>query len=151
MIVGLELIERHGWVFMMGSFWAYCIRWRLRVVRRGLADAAFRRLIRTILLAGSIPWLIMGAGLESDRALLLFDFLKPSRSPFVTAFFLVAYGELCAMAAWVLLGRGANTLAKYPGWSGTEIVQPGAVRLFVSFFLTVALAGLTMLALGGIK
>lgn len=103
----------------------------------------YYRLIKGWLFWGNIPWVVMGFGCMFD-GLTVFDYVRPrDGNPFVLAFYGILFVLWLFGFWWVILGGGAERLARckfLPG-TGWLLSNPLHIKLLVCLSLAGGIAG----------
>lgn len=135
------LVFRHAWILFVliecvnGAIW-----WRRaqpKINENPALEPGYRRLVRSWLIYGNFPWLVMGVGIVFGGVPSVFHYFNPRNGPFVIAFWLTVVTLWIATFYWLFFRDGAEDLIAHPGLLSFPIQRPWAVKLF---FLA-ALAG----------
>lgn len=135
----LLLIFKHAWFLFLvvhcanGAIW--WSRARPYIAQNPALEPGYRKLIRGWLIYGSVPWLIMGAGILSGNVHSIFHYFNPRNGAFVIAYYVsvVALWVLCFY--WLFFRRGAEELIAHPGMLNLPSQNPIWVKAF--FLLSV--------------
>jgi hypothetical protein len=126
------LFDRHIWLLFLLVTAANAALMFARARRRqGTAadELGPMPLIRGFLLWTSLPWLVMGAGLELGGVASAGAFVRADSDPYVFAFFAVIVGELALGTYWLFARGGAERLAAYPWLFRGNVESPATVKL----------------------
>jgi hypothetical protein len=139
----LPVVFRHAWVLFIlfqcvqGAIW-----WRRaqpRIAQNPELREGYCRLIRSWLIYGNLPWLVMGAGILSGAVPSTMHYFNPRNGPFVIAFYVTVVALWIATFNWMFFHGGAEALVKYPGLLNLP-KRPWAVKAVKVYFL-LCLAG----------
>ena len=97
----------------------------------------YRRYFLGVAVFLTLPWLIMGVGIEVGGVPNLFGFLSlRDRNPYVIAFHAALTAMLVLTCYWVFLRRGAEFLVEHPGLTGRRSpTSIAGIRAFWAFML----------------
>jgi hypothetical protein len=145
--IELPAAARHVWIAFLavnsanaGIGW---LRGRKHRQRDPSLSEGYRTLALGELFWGSIPWLVMGAGLEVG-GLTPERYFDPTRGdPWVSAWFASVIGLWLVSGYWTFLRGGAEQLVRHPGFIRGEPSVAGIQLLWC------AVAGSGALALAG--
>lgn len=86
---------------------------------------------RRLVLVGSIPWLVMGAGSTLGGVPNMLYYFRPQdRNPWVLAWFGSMFAIWVAVSYWIFLRGGAESLAAHPQAFQPPISDPRKVKGF---------------------
>jgi hypothetical protein len=117
-----------------GAVWWY--RGRRKMAENPSLTPGYRRLVRSWLIYGNLPWLVMGAGILFGSVSSSLQYFNPRNGPFVIAFDLTTVALWIAAFYWLLFRGGAEDLARHPGLLRSS--DPRAVK---AFFLLASAGG----------
>jgi len=78
-------------------------------------EPGYRKLVRGWLIYGSVPWLIMGAGILAGSVPSTVYYLNPRNGPFVIAFYTSVIALWVLSFYWLFFRGGAEELIAHPG------------------------------------
>ena len=141
---------RHAWLVLtvFGTI-NLVVLWRNlrgRIAQRPDLAQGYRRYFLAAAIFFTLPWLLMGVGIEVGGVPNLFGFLSlRDRNPYVIAFYATLTVMLLLACYWVLLRRGAEFLVEHPGLSGRNMPQSTAgIRVFRALMLAFWFVMLTL-------
>ena len=89
----------------------------------------YRGLFRWYLFWTHLPWVLMGIGIMAGKVSNIFEYLIPPAGNMWVLYWWAAIGLIMfAGTCWILLGRGAETLAAYPGLPMVPGLAPRQLR-----------------------
>jgi hypothetical protein len=103
-------------------------------------------LVRGLLLWTSLPWLVMGVGLELGGVASAGAFVQATSDPYVQAFFAVIIAELALGTYWLFARGGAERIAAYPWLFRGNVDSPGTVKLVWVGCVAAAVISLAVMA-----
>ena len=141
---------RHLWLLFVGVALLNAVllwlQFRQRSAERPDLAAGYRRYLTGYALGLSLPWLVMGYGIEVGGVPQMFSFLqRPDSNPYVMAFHAVITVELVLLCAWVFLYGGAEFLLSHPGTLGRN--NPKTATMIRISFALILLGWVVMLTL----
>lgn len=149
------LIFRHAWLLFVlvqsanGAIWWH--RAQPRIAADPSLEPGYRRLVRSWIIYGNLPWLVMGAGILSGQVPSVFHYFNPRNGPFVIAFYASVVALWIATSYWLFFRGGAEELIKYPGLLNLPVQRPWAVKVLYLLCLAGGILGLSMMVLGNIQ
>jgi hypothetical protein len=109
----------------------------------------YRQLFLGILFFGSLPWLVMGAGIEVGGVSSVFSYLHPSdENPFVLAFLAIVFLWWALGLYWLFASKGAEFLIDHPGFLQRNATNPTRIKLFYCLGIAVGIIALIMASTG---
>jgi len=89
----------------------------------------YRGLFRWYLFWTNLPWVLMGIGIMAGKVSNIFEYLIPPAGNMWVLYWWAAIGLIMfAGTCWILLGRGAETLAAHPGLPMVPRLAPRQLR-----------------------
>ncbi len=133
----LPLVFRHAWLFFIaitcanGAIW-----WRRaqpRIAKNPALREGYQRLIKSWLIYGNLPWLVMGAGILSGAVPSPLHYLNPRNGAFVIAFWATVVALWIASFHWLFFRQGAETLLEHPGLFNfpARLSRPWVVKVYL--------------------
>ena len=148
------LSSPHVWALFLAIYVIWiCLLWfgaRARIRQQPNLAPGYRKLTIALLLGGSLPWLIMGAGTEFGGIPGLLPFLRPREgNPFVLAWLASIVAIWVWLFYWVVIRRGAEFLVKHPGFFEASVeLTPTTIRVLVCQMILGGVAGALMMFWG---
>lgn len=132
----LLLVFRHAWLLFIavtcvnGAVW-----WRRaqpRIAKTPALREGYRRLIKSWLIFGNLPWLVMGAGILSGAVPSTMHYFNPRNGAFVIAFYATVVALWIATFHWLFFRQGAETLLAHPGLFNlpASLSRPWVVKVY---------------------
>jgi len=150
-------------VFMLRYFWLVAMflsvlnaviiwaRCRSHMERDPSLRPGYVRMFRWFLVAGNIPWIVMGLGVLVGGEPTVFSFLHPrSGDPWAIAFVVTLYALWGLLFYWVVIGDGAAQLAQHPGFFTPQIRSAVVIKVFVAVLIGIVATGFTVMLLGNL-
>jgi len=153
--IPIVLVFRHVWILFVvitcanGAIWWR--RARALIAEDPTLESGYRRLVRSWLVYGNIPWLVMGAGILFGGVPSVFHYFNPRNGPFVVAFYVTVVALWIATFHWLFFRGGAEDLIAYPGLLNLPVQRPWAVKVFFLLAVTGGVLGLLVMILGDIQ
>ncbi len=124
----------HFWLLGVLTNVANAAIWWLRGKKERERDPSltdsYRSLCLGLLVFGSVPWIVMGAGIVFGGVPSVFHYLNPKTSnPFIGAFFLCWVVLAVLGTYWLLARGGAELLARHPGLFQRHMSNPSDIKL----------------------
>ena len=146
---------RHVWlVFVVVTVAnALILRLRSRPHIRECPELApgYQRLFTGVLFWGSLPWLVMGIGIELGGVHSIFLYFRPrDGNPFVLAWFSVVVALWLTGFYWIFARRGAEFLIEHPGLLSGDPKSPARIRFFYCLMVAGGIVGLLFMLLSDI-
>ena len=91
-------------------------------------EPGYRRLIRSGLIYGNLPWLVMGAGFLFGSISSVGQSFSLRNGPFVIAFHLTLVALWIDAFRWIFFRGGAEDLVKHPGILNHPVKDPRVVK-----------------------
>jgi hypothetical protein len=151
----IVMVFRHAWILFVvitcanGGIWWYRAQPRIAEDRR--LESGYRRLVRSWLIYGNLPWLVMGAGILFGGVPSVFHYFNPRNGPFVIAFYITIVALWIATFYWLFFRGGAEDLIAHPGLLNLAVQRPWAVKTFFVLALTGGVLGLLAMIFGNIQ
>lgn len=148
------LISRYAWLIFVfvtcanGAAWWY--RGRQNMAANPELKSGYSKLVRSWLIYGNIPWLVMGAGIEFGSVRSILHYLNPRGGSFVIAFYLTVVALWIATFNWLFFRGGAEALVVHPGLLNFPLKEPRAVKVIFLLMLGGGIFGLVMMLLGDV-
>jgi hypothetical protein len=144
-----SIVFRHGWLLLSVVTSVNVLWWAARAAHGAERERPLARrnpiLTASCLALGNLPWVIMGIGVETGRVPTVMHFMNPRHGAFVLAFWGVMVLLLFALAYWVLLGTGVETLVREIGVARSAEVAPKTVKTVVCLVLLAGVVALLSL------
>ena len=100
------------------------------------------KLLRGYFMGMSIPWLIMGLGLQSGRVSRLVDYFSLSDGkPAVWAWWLSIWSLMVFYSYWLFARNGAELLTQYPGLLRGQSRNPTMIKVMWSVSVVAGVIG----------
>ena len=151
----LILIFRQAWLLFV---FVHCINgvvwWRRaqpRIAENPALEQGYRRLIKSWLIYGNLPWLVMGAGILSGAVPSTLSYFNPRNGPFVIAFYVTVVALWIATFYWLFFRGGAEDLLVYPGLLNLPVARPWVVKVYFLLCLAGGIVGLLWMIFGDIQ
>jgi hypothetical protein len=146
---------RHGWLLLLASniVNALMLKYRSRSLIRQKPElaAGYRLLFKGVLFWGSLPWLVMGIGIELGSVHSVFSYFRPrERNPFVLVWFAVVVAVWILGFRWLFARRGAEFLIEHPGLLRGLPQNPTIIRAFYCLVVAVGFAALVCMFIGDV-
>ena len=150
----LPVVFRHAWVLFIlvqcvnGAIW-----WRRaqpRIAQNPALREGYSQMIRSWLIYGNLPWLVMGAGILSGAVPSTMHYFNPRNGPFVIAFYVTIVAIWIATFNWMFFRGGAEALVKYPGLMNIPD-RPWAVKVYFLLCLAGGVVGLSVMIVTNIR
>ncbi len=147
----LEFAFRHAWlVFILIDCINGVIWWgraQSKIAVDPTLEKGYRTLIRGWLIYGSLPWLVMGAGILCGAVPSTLHYLNPRNGPFVIVFYATVVVLWIASFQWLFFRGGAEALLAHPGLLNLprNLNRPWTVKLWFLLCLAGGVAGLLMM------
>ncbi len=88
------------------------------------------RLIRGFLIGMSIPWIVMGIGLQTGQVATIVDYFYPrSGNQTVIAWWVSIWASLLLYIYWIWWRQGAEKLVQHPGLMRGNPTNPKTIKL----------------------
>jgi len=118
------LLFRHAWLlFVLTTCAQGAIWWRTskpRIAQDPSLGPEYRNLIRSFLIYGNLPWLVMGAGIISGAVPSTLHYFNPRNGPFVITFYVVLVTLWIAQFYWLFFRNGAEILINQLAFVASE-------------------------------
>jgi len=151
----LILIFRQAWLLFV---FVHCINgvvwWRRaqpRIAENPALEQGYRRLIKSWLIYGNLPWLVMGACILSGAVPSTLSYFNPRNGPFVIAFYVTVVALWIATFYWLFFRGGAEDLLVYPGLLNLPVARPWVVKVYFLLCLAGGIVGLLWMIFGDIQ
>ncbi|MEP6670314.1 MAG: hypothetical protein ABJF10_14230 [Chthoniobacter sp.] len=141
---------RHGWLIAIAFnvFNAFALRARARtyILQKPELAGGYQRLFKGFLFWWSLPWIVMGIGIEWGGVPSIFSYFRPrDGNPFVVGWFAVIAVEWILGFYWLFARRGAEFLIEHPGLLRGPSQSPATIRLFYCLMVAGGVLGLIFL------
>ena len=147
-----NIVGRYFWLLAIAVTTVNAAIWwhraQANIAARPELEVGYRRLIRGLLVYGSIPWLVMGAGIVFGRVDGVFSYFNPKNGPYVVAWYASVVILWLLSAAWLFFMRGAEQLIEHPGLLNLPSQNPRVVKAFFLLCLAGGLVGLSIMLFG---
>jgi hypothetical protein len=149
------LLFRHAWLLFIvvtcvnGFVW-----WRRaqpRIAQDPVVEDEYRTLIRSWVVYGNLPWLVMGAGILFGGVPSTFSYFNPRNGPFVIAFYATVVTLWIATFWWLFFKGGVETLISHPGLFNIPGDRPWVLKAYFLLCLAGGIVGLGMMVFGNIQ
>lgn len=140
-----SFLFRHGWVlFIVAAIAnALVVKFRSRnfICEKPELASGYNRLVRGILIWSSLPWLVMGIGIEFGGVPGFFSYFRPrDGNPYVLAWFATVFVIWILGFRWLFFRGGAQFLVEHPGLLRGDPKSPAMIR---AFYCLMVLGGIT--------
>jgi len=151
----IPFMFRHAWIFFImvtcinGGIW-----WRRaqsKIAEDPTLEKGYRFLIRSWLIYGNLPWIVMGVGVLCGAVPSTLHYLNPRNGPFVILFYATVVLLWILTFHWLFFRRGAEALLAHPGILDIPIKHPWAVKLWFLFCLAGGVVGLLFMIFADIQ
>jgi len=151
----LILVFRHAWLLFIvvtcakGAVW-----WRRaqpKIAENPALEQGYRRLIKSWLIYGNLPWLVMAAGILSGAVPSAMSYFNPRNGPFVIAFYVTVVTLWIATFYWLFFRGGAEDLLTHPGLLNLPDARPWAIKVYFLLCLAGGVVGLLWMIFGNIQ
>jgi hypothetical protein len=140
---------RHCWLAYIAGTIALAlfikVRSRTQIRRHPELAGGYQTLFLGTLFLGSLPWFIMGIGLEFGGVPNIISYYRPrDGNPFVLAWFAIVIAYWFLGFYWLFARRGAEFLLQHPGILPDEVKSANMIRLAYCLMVAGGVAGLIM-------
>ncbi len=140
----LPAVARHMWLAFLAVNAANAaigwVRGRPHRERDPSLREGYRTLALGLLAWGSLPWLVLGLGLELGGVAPERYFDPRSADPWVRAWFTTVVGLWVLSGYWIFLRGGAEQLVRHPGFV-RNVNSPAQIKLSWAFIVGGCLIG----------
>ena len=149
------IIFKHAWLLFIlatcvnGAVWWH--RARPKIAENPALEQGYRRLIRSWIIYGNLPWLVMGAGILSGAVPSTFHYFNPRNGPFVIAFYMTVVVLWILSFYWMFFRGGAEDLILHPGLMNLPVSSPSLIKAYFLLCLAGGVLGLSWMVFGNIQ
>lgn len=152
----MDIIFKYAWVMFIAvtivNYFIFKSRTQEHIDKNPDLKAGYDKILRTILIYGTIPWVIIALGNLTGLTNTVFDYFRPrTLNPFVLAFHLYIIVIWILTVRWIYFKNGADFLVRYPGFVhirgfGNSITPTSTlIKIFFALALFGGIAGMTMM------
>jgi hypothetical protein len=116
----MDIISRYAWVLFIGvtvvNYFIIKSRVQVHIDKNPDLKAGYDKILKAILIYGTIPWFIMAIGSLTGRTNSVYDYFHPGTlNPFVLIlhFYIIVLWILAVR--WIYFKHGADILVRHPG------------------------------------
>ena len=140
----METLFNYFWLIAIGTnFLNSVIGWfraQKHIRQNPALKSGYIKLIRGFFICMSLPWLVMGFGLETKQVASLADYLKPQvGNQAIMAWWISLWALSIFYSLWIWRCNGTEKLVKYPGLLRGNPKNPAMIKLTWSFSMVGAL------------
>jgi len=133
-------MEKNFWLFFLISNVSYAFSFKLRartsITERPELVEGYEKIFKGYLFFGSLPWVVMGAGILSGSVHGFFDYFRPwEGNPFVLAFHAVIITFYILAVIWIYFRSGAEFLVTHPGFFTLNIKSQTGIKIMTAISL----------------
>ncbi len=150
----MDFIFRHAWILfvvvLVANYFTIKPRIQQHIDKNPDLKIGYDKLVKTTLIYGTIPWVIIALGDLTAQTTSIFDYLNPrSFNPFVLTLHLYIIIGWVLSFRWIYFKNGADFLIRHPGFIHIRglghPVTPTSIKLFFAITLLGGITGMTMM------
>ena len=134
------LLFKYGWLIFIVFQCVNGVSWwqkgKPEMAANHALESGYRRLIRSWIVYGNLPLLIMGVGIQFGGVPTVFHYCNLRNGPFVIAFWVSCVVLWVATFYWMFFQGGAEKLIAHPGLLSLPVARPWAVKTLFLLALT---------------
>ncbi len=146
----VQMLFKHTWVLFIVVTCANALiiskRSKPHIANNPDLEHGYKTIVKSIVIWGNIPWLIMGFGILLGHVPSVLHFFRPmDGNPFIIIWFASVFWIWILSSHWFFFKNGAEILMTHPGIFNQDFKSPMTLKLFWLLSLVGGIIGVIMI------